>query len=89
MPRKPSKPASIEPPASPPAETVVHDPEALAALIRSRREALGLSQQAVADAIGVSRKFIVDLERGKKSAEIGLAIRAAAAVGIDIVARVR
>jgi HTH-type transcriptional regulator/antitoxin HipB len=87
--QKPPRPTSVVRSAAFPADTLIHGPGALAALIRSRREALGLSQQAVADAIGVSRKFIVDLEHGKPSAEIGLALRAVAAVGIDIIARVR
>jgi y4mF family transcriptional regulator len=89
MPRKPRHPSAAVRSAAAPAEAIVHAPDTLGALIRSRRAALGLSQQAVADAIGVSRKFIVDLERGKPSAEVGLALRAAAAVGIDIVARAR
>jgi HTH-type transcriptional regulator/antitoxin HipB len=86
----PKTPLKSEPTDEQPrADAIIQEPEALAALIRRRREALGLSQQEVADAIGVSRKFIVDLERGKPSAEVGLVIRAAAAVGIDIIARLR
>ena len=54
----------------------------LGALIRDRRTALGLDQKALADKIGVSRQWIVEIEKGKPRAEIALALRALDALGI-------
>lgn len=47
----------------------------LGALIRERRLALGLSQQALAERVGVSRQWIVEVERGKDRAEVGRLLR--------------
>lgn len=44
---------------------------------------LGYTQQALADAIGTSRKFIVELEAGKDSASLGLALRALEKLDFD------
>lgn len=54
----------------------LHDSHALGLAIRERRRELGLSQQALAERIGVSRQWIVELEAGKERAEIGLVLRA-------------
>jgi HTH-type transcriptional regulator/antitoxin HipB len=47
----------------------------LGALIRERRRERGFSQQRLADAVGVSRQWVVEVERGKARAEIGLLLR--------------
>lgn len=47
----------------------------LAAVVRARRQALRLSQATLAAKAGVSRKWVVDLESGKASIEIGLLLR--------------
>jgi len=44
-------------------------------LIRERRRERGLSQQRLAEAVGVSRQWIVAVEAGKDRAEIGLILR--------------
>lgn len=51
--------------------------------IRDRRKAYGYTQQALADAIGVSRKFVVELESGKETASLGLTLRALEELGFD------
>jgi len=51
-------------------------------LVRDRREALGLRQDDVALATGVGRRFIVDLEAGKASCQLGKALLVAEAVGL-------
>jgi y4mF family transcriptional regulator len=56
-------------------------PEDLGILLRERRTALGLSQAALAERVGVSRQWIVDLEQGKPRLEIGLVLRTAEALG--------
>lgn len=53
--------------------------------LRRRRKELGLSQSALADVVGVNRRVIGDLERGKASVQLGIALRVAVAVGLDIV----
>lgn len=47
----------------------------LAAAIRSRRHAAGISQARLASQAGVSRKLVVDLEQGHPRAEIDSALR--------------
>ena len=45
-------------------------------MIRDRRRARGMSQQVLARAIGVSRLWVNQVERGKPGAEMGLVLRA-------------
>ena len=54
----------------------------LGTLLRERRRGSHLSQQALADAIGVSRHWVMDLERGKPTLEVGLVLRAITALGL-------
>jgi HTH-type transcriptional regulator / antitoxin HipB len=56
----------------------------VAALIKMRREALGLSQQALADRLTVSRKWVNEIERGNANAKLGLVMRALNELEIDI-----
>lgn len=59
----------------------------IASLIRSRREALGLSQQALADRLTVSRKWVNEIEQGNSTAKLGLVLRALNELGIDLLAQ--
>jgi y4mF family transcriptional regulator len=52
------------------------------AVIRDRRQALGLTQAALAEKVGVSRKWIVDVERGKPRAALRWVLRTLEALGI-------
>jgi len=61
----------------------------LAHLIRDRRSRLLLTQAGLADLVGVSRKWIVDLEAGKRTADISLILRAIKALGLDLDVRER
>jgi DNA-binding XRE family transcriptional regulator len=60
--------------------------EAIGRTLRDRRKTQGYTQQSLADAIGASRKFIVDLEAGKDGASFGLALKAMRVLGLDITA---
>lgn len=60
--------------------------EDIAGLIRSRREALGLSQQALADRLTVSRKWVNEIEKGNANAKLGLVLRALNELQIDLTA---
>lgn len=52
------------------------------ALIREKREALGLNQDELALSTGTGRRFIIELEAGKATAQLGKALRVAEAVGL-------
>lgn len=61
----------------------------LGRLVREARQQRGLSQQDLADAAGVGRRFVSELENGKETVELGKALLVAAACGIDLSARRR
>ena len=48
----------------------------LRAAIRDRRRSFKLAQSQLAQRIGVTRQWIIDIEKGKPRSEIGLALRA-------------
>jgi HTH-type transcriptional regulator/antitoxin HipB len=54
----------------------------LGALIRDRRNELGLTQQDLADKTGVSRVWVVALEKGKPSAQLELVLRTLRQLGM-------
>ena len=56
----------------------------IGALVRERRRERGLSQQALAASIGVSRQWIVEIEGGKERAEIGLLLRLMNALDLTV-----
>lgn len=51
-------------------------------LIRQRRELLQMRQDDLALVSGLGRRFIIDLEGGKPTAQLGKALVAASAVGL-------
>ncbi len=56
----------------------------LGAAIRDRRRSLKLAQSQLAQRIGVTRQWVIDIEKGKSRAEIGLALRALDALGLHL-----
>jgi len=62
-------------------------PAEFGAAIARARKALGLTQRDLALAIGVGERFIVELERGKPTAQLGKALAAARAVGLRLADR--
>ena len=56
----------------------------LGAFIRERRTRLGMDQISLAKKAGTSRKWIVEVERGKPGAEIGLILRTLKSLEISI-----
>ena len=60
----------------------IRTPADLGSLIRDRRIKLGLDQRSLAQKVGVSRQWIVEVEKGKPRAEIGLLLRTINALGI-------
>ena len=59
----------------------------LGAVIRDRRKQLGLDQSTFAKRIGVSRQWVIGVERGHPRAAMGLVLRAIDALGIRLDAR--
>jgi HTH-type transcriptional regulator/antitoxin HipB len=53
-------------------------------IMRDRRRKLGLDQGELAHRIKVSRQWVVEVEKGKPRAEIGLILRALEALGLRI-----
>jgi DNA-binding XRE family transcriptional regulator len=62
----------------------VPSPTTLGTAIRERRRGLGLTQDDLALSIGVNRKVVGQLESGKETVELGIALRAARALGLDV-----
>jgi HTH-type transcriptional regulator/antitoxin HipB len=62
----------------------VHSASDFGAQLRSRRKSLKLSQTSLADVIGVNRRVLGQLEHGKGTVQLQIAIEAARAVGLDI-----
>ena len=63
---------------------IIKDASDLGAAIRSRRKGLGLTQQELADACGCSIMYLSNLERGKETAELGIALRIVNILGFDM-----
>ena len=69
----------------------LHSSADVGRLLRDHRIRRGLSQQVLADKIGVSRQWLVKVEGGHDRAEIGSVLRAIKALGIRLepITRVR
>lgn len=52
--------------------------------IPEHRERLGLTQQALADTVGVRRETIVNLERGRYNPSLKLALKICSALGAEV-----
>ena len=53
-------------------------------IVRTTRKAFGLRQDQLAGAAGVGLRFIVDLEAGKQTAQIGKALQVLTALGCSL-----
>jgi HTH-type transcriptional regulator/antitoxin HipB len=62
----------------------VRTPSDLGAAIREQRRRLNVSQQKLADDVGVSRQWLVEVEQGKPRAELGLVLKTLAALGLRV-----
>ena len=63
---------------------LIHTPADMGAVIRDRRKELGLDQATLAQRIGVNRKWVIGIERGRARAELGLVLRALDTLGIPL-----
>ena len=62
----------------------VRAPSDLGQAIRQRRKQLGLDQRSLAERVGVSRQWIVEIEKGKPRAELGLVLRTLKALELQL-----
>ena len=59
-------------------------PRDVGAALRNHRRRLGLDQADLAQRVGVSRKWVVDAEKGNPGAGLGLIVGAFAAMGTGL-----
>jgi transcriptional regulator with XRE-family HTH domain len=58
---------------------------AFGSLIRSRRKAMQMRQDQLALASGVGRRFLIELESGKPSCQLGRSLLVAKVLGLNLV----
>ena len=63
---------------------MIRNPKDLGLAIRDRRREMRLSQAELATRVGVTRQWVIGLEQGNRSAEFGLVLKAAAALGLKV-----
>ena len=66
--------------------TSIRSAEDLGRAVREARKAQKLSQNDLAGMAGTGRRFIVDLEKGKETAQLGKALRVLATLGVSVAA---
>lgn len=59
-------------------------PAEIGDIVRATRKAIGLRQDELAGAAGVGLRFIVDLEAGKPTAQIGKTLQVLSALGCSL-----
>ncbi len=65
------------------------EPADFGAILRGRRAGLRMSQEDLAALIGVNRRVLGELERGKGTVRLEIALAAARALGLDVELRPR
>jgi HTH-type transcriptional regulator/antitoxin HipB len=63
-------------------DTLLRSAEQLGTTIRLKRKEKGLTQNGLAELLGVERKWVLRLEAGNPKAEIGLVLKALNALGL-------
>ena len=59
-------------------------PSNIGEAVRRARKGMGLRQDELAAAAGVGLRFLVELERGKPTVQLGRTLSVLAAVGLDL-----
>lgn len=62
----------------------IRTPRDLGLIIRDRRHTKGLGQQELARRIGVRRQWVINMEKGKPTAEVGLILKALLTLGLAV-----
>ncbi|MFN2400086.1 MAG: helix-turn-helix domain-containing protein [Gemmatimonadaceae bacterium] len=68
---------------------IVRNPKELGHLVRDHRSRKRLTQAHLAFEVGVSRKWIIDLEAGKRTTDLSLVLRTLNVLGVELDARNR
>jgi y4mF family transcriptional regulator len=68
---------------------MIEDARQFGSAVAAARRALGLTQRELALSINCGERFIVELEAGKPTAQLGKALAAAQAVGLRLTATSR
>lgn len=63
---------------------IIQTAKDLGVAIRSRRKELGWDQATLAKQVGVTRQWVIDIEKGKPRAELALALRALRVLGLSL-----
>ena len=63
---------------------ITQRPEQLGAVIRARRRELKVTQKDLALTCGTGLRFIIDLERGKSTCQIGKTLQVIHALGLKL-----
>jgi HTH-type transcriptional regulator / antitoxin HipB len=61
-----------------------YTPQDIGKLVRETRKGLGVTQKALAMTLGTGLRFIIELERGKETAEIGKVLTILQTLGIQL-----
>lgn len=61
-----------------------YTPQQIGALIRQTRKSLGVTQKALALTSGTGLRFVIELEKGKRTCEIGKALTVLHTLGIKM-----
>lgn len=64
----------------------IKNAEDLGRIVREARKVQKLSQDDLAGMAGTGRRFIVDLEKGKRTLQLGKVLRVLATLGVGIAA---
>ncbi len=67
----------------------IRDLEQLGVLVRERREAAGLTLDRAAALLGVGRRFLIELEHGKRRANVETLLQVLNALGLELVVEAR
>lgn len=68
---------------------VVLGPDDLGAVLRESRAAAGWTQQELADAAGVHRSYLSDLEQGRTSQQVQRLLRLLRTLGLEVTVSTR
>lgn len=63
---------------------IAHSTEDIGRLIRERRVELSLTQEQVAGIVGVNRRVLGELERGKPTVRLEIMVDVVRALGLDL-----
>ncbi|HML30592.1 MAG TPA: helix-turn-helix transcriptional regulator [Hyphomicrobium sp.] len=67
-------------------ERMIDAPEDVGAMIRAARKARSLTQRELSEAAGVGLRFVIDVERGKQTSQIGKVLHLLRVLGVQLYA---